>query len=115
MQEQLEHGEVVILDENGNPVENPSGEGESGFGGDITDNPSQDNPQIPSGTENPSGGYNSEAQPGVQPGGIPGEVLQGQEQNTSQNSGEVSQPADTGSPDGQPGGIPGEVLKQDAV
>ena len=119
MQEQLENGEVVILDENGNPVENPSGEGESGFGGDITDNPSQENPQIPSETDNPSGG-NSEAQPGMQPGGIPGEVLQGQEpvpeQNTSQNSGELSQPADTGgSPDVQPGGIPGEVLKQDAV
>ncbi len=120
MQEQLENGDVVILDENGNPVENPSGEGGNDFSGEGNHNPSYENPQNPSGNGNGAGENNTTEQPGIQPGGIPGEVLQGQEpapeQNTNQNSGESSQPADTGSaPAVQPGGIPGEVLKQDAM
>ncbi|MBQ2014014.1 MAG: hypothetical protein II242_02425, partial [Peptococcaceae bacterium] len=106
MQEQLENGDVVILDENGNPVANPSGENQGDLDGEAVQNPS--------GTGNASG----ENYPAEQPGGIPGEVLQGQEPVTSPDTGqtntEQAPPADSGNTV-QPGGIPGEVLKQDAV
>ena len=121
LQEQLENG-VVILDEFGNPVENPFGNDENDLNNEGSDTHLQENQQAPSGTGTISGdaANNTSEQPGVQPGGIPGEVLQGQEpvpeQNNSQNGGESSQPADTGSSQTiQPGGIPGEVLKQDAM
>lgn len=111
MQEQLENG-VIILDEFGNPIV----EGGNDFDRGENNKPSSENQQTPSENENTSGNNNI----AEQPGGIPGEVLQGQEpapeQSSSQNSGETSQPADNGgSPAVQPGGIPGEVLKQDAM
>ena len=95
MQEQMGDG-VIILDENGNPVEiYPGLEGETPV--DIQ--------QSSNGEE-------------TQPGTIPGEVLQGAgtgipEQGSSQES---APPVDNSSNIvEQPGGIPGEVLKQDAV
>ena len=106
MQEQLENGDVVILDENGNPVVNPSGENQGDAGGEAVQNPSG------------SGNASGENYPAEQPGGIPGEVLQGQEPVTTPDTGqtntEQAPPADSGNAI-QPGGIPGEVLKQDAV
>lgn len=106
MQEQLENGDVVILDENGNPVVNPSGENQGDAGGEAVQNPSE------------SGNTSEENYPAEQPGSIPGEVLQGQEPVTTPDTGqtntEQAPPADSGNAI-QPGGIPGEVLKQDAV
>lgn len=106
MQEQLENGDVVILDENGNPVVNPSGENQSDAGEEAVQNPSE------------SGNASGENYPAEQPGSIPGEVLQSQEPvitpDTGQTNTEQAPPADSGNAI-QPGGIPGEVLKQDAV
>ena len=97
MQEQMGDG-VIILDENGNPVEiYPGLEGET-----PVDTQSQQNQ---SGEE-------------TQPGTIPGEVLQGSGTGIPEQGGsqEPAPPADNSSNIvEQPGGIPGEVLKQDAV
>lgn len=118
--------QVIILDENGIPVETtPEGEQDGELSGEQTDNPLEGDQQEQSGTD--ASGEKTENsvtdQPVTQPGGIPGEVLQGQETVEPPSSPEVNPPADTSSnvPEQQPGEtqpeyntIPGEVLKQDA-
>lgn len=130
LKQQLENG-VLILDENGNPIPNPEYEGENGEGlgegevsGDPT-NPSGDGQQTTNGEgnvnnnpgNNNTGNHNGDNTV-TQPGGIPGEVLPGQDQPAPEPS---NPPAEEPAPQPvepvQPNynTIPGEVLKQDAV
>ena len=129
---QQAENQVIILDENGNPVAmDPSGEVEGDVSGEQMDNPSGNEQETQTGTdvsgENMVTGDNTESdQQIIQPGGIPGEVLQGQkpvEVPSDQPDTEAIPPADdAGSNTAEqqpvethPNTIPGEVLKQDAV
>ena len=116
LKEQLEN-DVIILDENGNPVEPLPDEEDNGEIGSETDISSGEGQQELTGTDEHTNGNGTLEQPATQPGSIPGEVLQGQEPPVNPNPQPEIPPADTGSNtvETQPGAIPGEVLKQDAV
>ena len=131
---QQAENQVIILDENGNPVETiPSGGAEGDISGEQTDNPSGNGQEEQNGQnetdvsgENVVTGDNKGTDQQItQQGGIPGEVLQGQEvpEMPSNQNTEAASPTDnTGSNTAKqqpvethPNTIPGEVLKQDAM